>query len=333
MVFVLTDLPDLPAALRALIAQVPPGRVVTCGGLAVALGDIRASRWVGHCVLHHDHTADCNCHRVVRAHGVLGGFVGGSLAAKQKLLRFDGVAIKNQVVDLDRFGCNDFATTFPLARLRAEQDSLLERWRGDSWTKLPERLGGVDVSYSARGEAVAAYTVVDSPSGELVWSTTISVPVAFPYIPTYLTYRELPALLAVVDVARQAGQLAELTLVDGTGILHPRRLGVAAHLGIVAGLATVGVTKSLLCGRVKGEPRPGLPVPVVQDQELLGMAIVPAQRENSILYVSSGQGVDLATAQLAVESMLRGRRLPEPIYWADRLSRGVARGRAVRMGR
>ncbi|MBL9124235.1 MAG: endonuclease V [Planctomycetaceae bacterium] len=322
------NLPDLPAALRGLITEIPPGRVATCGGLATALGDLRASRWIGHFLLHHEHSPPCPCHRVVRVKGLLGGFVQGGATIKKDLLLREGIRISAESIDLQRYGFAEFSTSQPLVQLRQEQERLQRKWRERRWRRLPQRIGGIDVSYSRRGEAVASYTVVEVDTGELVWSTTIATPVSFPYIPTYLTFRELPALLAAVDAARQAGSLAELTLVDGTGILHPRRLGIASHLGIVAQIATVGVTKSLLCGRVEGKPRLGTPAPVFCDDALLGMAIIPTH-DRAPLYVSAGQGVDLETALAAVAGTLRGRRLPEPIYWADRLSRSAARAGSV----
>lgn len=324
---VINHLPDLCAELMGLVDQIPDGRVTTCGTLATALGDTRASRWVGHYLLHHVHTPDCNCHRVVRAGGVIGGYVSGSIVAKREMLEAEGVALSGGLLDLAAYGFDQFATSHPLAALRREQDALIGQLRLTPWSKLPPQMGGIDVSYTSSGDAVAAYVLVDTHSGELVWSATVARPVRFPYVPTYLTFRELPGLLAVAEAARAAGKLAELTLVDGTGILHPRRLGVASHFGMVAGLATAGVTKKLLHGRVASPPGHEMPSPIFDNDDLLGVAIRPVPNQAATLYVSPGQGVDVATAQAAVEAMLRGRRLPEPIYWADRLSRAAARVR------
>lgn len=319
------SLPDLFLELERLIAQIPPGRVVTCGALAEALGDRQAARWIGHFLLHHDHRPDCPCHRVVRAGGALGQYVAGSAGVKRALLEAEGVAVEADRVDLEHVGFATLTSTRPLRLLRQEQQALAGRVVLQSWNELPECIGGIDVSYASSGEAVAAYALVAVASGELVWSTTVRCAVTFPYIPTYLTYRELPALLQAVSAARAAGQLAELALVDGAGILHPRRLGIAAHLGVVAGIATVGVAKSLLCGRVAGEVEIGSPAPILLEDVLTGVAVMPVANRKHTLYVSPGQGVDVATAERAVAAMLRGRRLPEPIYWADRLSRAAAR--------
>ena len=89
-----------------------------------------------------------------------------------------------------------------------------------------------------------------SRRAELVWSAKIRRAIRFPYITSYLTFRELPILLELLGEVRAAGRMAPVLLVDGSGILHPRRFGVASHLGVAADAATIGVTKKLLCGKV-----------------------------------------------------------------------------------
>ena len=88
---------------------------------------------------------------------------------------------------------------------------------------------------SERREGIAAYALVETASGQLVWSTTVRRRVVFPYITTYLSFREIPILLDLLDEVRSAGRMAEVLLVDGSGILHHRHAGIASHLGVVAG--------------------------------------------------------------------------------------------------
>jgi deoxyribonuclease V len=150
--------------------------------------------------------------------------------------------------------------------------------------------------------------------------------VRFPYISSYLSFRELPLLLDLLDEVRAAGQLSPVVLVDGTGILHPRHAGIASHLGVLAAVATVGVTKKLLCGKVQGgDMRPLEARPVVLDDRPTGIALRPTAGSLRPIYVSAGHGVDLAFAERLVRRLLLGRRLPEPLYWADRLSRRCAK--------
>jgi deoxyribonuclease V len=319
------DLPDLPALLRALVAQVPPGRVTTCGTLAAALGNPIAARWVGHFLLHHEHDAACPCHRVVLAGGLLGNYVAGLGAAKARRLGREGVPVRCGVVDLERYGWSEFESDRPLERLKQVQASVLARAVIRRRRKLPRLVGGVDLAY--RGPvAAAAFALVDAQSGELVWSSTRVGQVRFPYITSYLSFRELPLLLELIEEVRHAGRLPDVVLVDGSGMLHPRQAGIATHLGVVAQLSTVGVTKKLLCGRVQTRDLdPGQSCPVVLDDRVVGVALRPTSGSRRPIYISIGNAVDLNFAEHLVRSLLVSRRLPGPIYWADRLSRQTAR--------
>ena len=139
---------------------------------------------------------------------------------------------------------------------------------------MPEFVGGVDVAYPNAEEGVAAYALVETATGRLVWSTTVRRRVVFPYISTYLSFREIPILLDLLDEVRAAGRMAEVLLVDGSGILHHRHAGIASHLGVVASIPTIGVTKKLLCGSVNIEGMaPGESRPVVHEGRPIGIAI------------------------------------------------------------
>jgi len=314
------DVPDLTARLFDLLAQVPRGRVATCGDLADALGDRVASRWVGHVALHHDHQRDCRCHRIVRAGGALGGYAAGSSREKIEMLRSEGIDVQDERVDLERHGFKEFESDRPLKRLRESQEAMRSRIRICPRRGLPKLIGGVDVAYPRPGIGSAAYALVERDSGQLVWSAVVRRPGVFPYISSYLSFREIPILLELLDKVRAAGRLAEVLLVDGTGILHPRRAGIASHLGVAAGLPTVGVIKKLLCGRVNLDGMaPGQSRPVHDDHRLLGFALRPTVGKP--IFISPGHRTNAAFAEQAARQTLAGRRLPAPIDWADRLSR------------
>ncbi|NQU21039.1 MAG: endonuclease V [Candidatus Nealsonbacteria bacterium] len=320
----LGEIPDLSRCLRDLIAQVPAGRVTTYGRLAEALGNRIAARWVGHFAMNHAHTPTCPCHRIVRADGRLGLFIAGDERAKARRLAREGVIAEQGAVDLTRYGFDDFVGNRPLQRLERIQQDLVAKVSIRPRRRMPKLAGGVDVSYPNPDEGVAAYALVETATGRLVWSTTVRRRVVFPYITTYLAFRELPVLLDLIEAVRVADRLAPVVLVDGSGILHQRHAGVASHLGVVAGIATVGVTKKLLCGQVdidgmaSGESRP-----VVHEDRLIGTAIRPTAGSRRPIFISPGHRVDVAFSERLVQSLLHGRRLPEPIYWADRLSRAV----------
>jgi deoxyribonuclease V len=300
--------------------------MTTCGDLAEALGNRIAARWVGHYALHHEHGDDCPCHRIVRAGGVLGGYATGSVHEKMQRRSDEGVIIQNGIVDLQRFGFDRFASDRPLEHLRQVQEAIQQRIVLRPRRRVPKFTAGVDVAYPRPGLGRAAYALIETDTGRLAWSAVIERPVAFPYISTYLSFREIPILLDLLDEVRRADRLAEVLLVDGSGILHHRHAGLASHLGVVAERATIGITKKLLCGAVnlKDMP-PGESRPVVFDDELVGAALRPTAGSRRPIFISPGHRVDLAFAEMLVRRLLLGRRLPEPIYWADRLSRSKAK--------
>ena len=348
--------PELASCLRQLIVQTPPGKVTTCGDLAEALGNKIAAMWIGYFSLHHPHDADCMCHRIVRAGGKLGPFIIRA-EEKEKILAREGIEIHAGLVDLGRFGFHDFHSDRPLEKLRHVQEAIQRRIVLRPRRRIPKYVGAVDVAYPNAEEGKAAYALVETATGRLVWSATLRRRVVFPYITTYLAFREIPILLELLDQVRAAGRLAEVLLVDGSGILHHRHAGVASHLGVVASLPTIGVTKKLLCGRMDIEGmKPGesrsvweenpsaghvpllrrssaechsLPEhclfqAVAQEEgngKLLGVALRPTAGSLRPIFVSPGHRVDVAFSERLVRMLLLGRRLPEPLYWADRLSR------------
>ena len=207
----------MAGCLRRLLAQVPVGRVTTPGVLAAALGNPIAARWVGYYLAHHDHDPQCACHRVVRAGGVVPGC--GAIwtpASQARQLRSEGVEVHAGTVDLARYGFQQFASERPLERLARLQQGIVARVSIRPRRRMPRLVGGVDISYSGQDRGVAAYGLVDRATGELAWSTTICRTVRFPYISSYLTFRELPLLLDLLEAVRAAGQLSSVVLVDGT---------------------------------------------------------------------------------------------------------------------
>lgn len=322
----LRNLPGMEGQLMELVRQIPRGRVTAYGQLAEALGNRIASRWVGHYLRHHPHDATCPCHRVVRAGGELGGFVTENIDDKSRLLQADGVEVSAGSVDLKRFGFAGFDGDRPLARLREFQVQLQKQLTLECNIVSPHLVAGVDVSYDGRGNGVAAYALVEMPDCELVWSATVRRAVRFPYITSYLAFRELPLLLDLLEEVRGQQPFADVLLVDGSGIMHPRGAGIASQLGIVADIPTVGVTKKQLCGDVDlRDIQPGETRAVQMDGTTIGVALRHRQRSKRPLFISPGHRMDVPTAAQLVQQLSQIRPLPEPIYWADRLSRREAK--------
>lgn len=314
---------DLWAELARLLRQIPAGRVTTYGLLAEALGDRSAARWVGEFLVDHPHSPQCPCHRVVRQDGRPGLYIAGDSEGKLARLRSEGVAIDAGRVVAPPFA--DFDSCAPLRRLKEFQLGVPGRLRLRGGSRRPRRVAALDVAYLSPREALVACVVADAATLAILDATTLRVPVTFPYIPGYLTFRELPAMLAAWQCCRTRGPQAELVLIDGNGILHPRRAGIAACFGLLADVPTIGVGKSLLCGRVDLEGlRSGEQRPVLHDGELIGMALKSTDASRPI-FVSPGNHVDVPGAAQFVQRLFAGHRLPEPLHVADRLTKQTVR--------
>lgn len=318
----LAEPPDLAAELRSLVLQIPRGRVAAFGDLAEALGDLQAARWVAMELPALD-PEQIPVHRVIRRTGQIVGTASLPMESRLDRLRREGVEIHDETVDLKTAGWNRFSGAKPLEALKELQRQLAARVTLPPLDALPQRIAGVDVSYGRNGLAVAAYAVVDTASRQLLFHETVTAEVRFPYIPGYLSFRELPLYWNLLQKMRDAGRLEPWILVDGNGILHPRRAGIASLLGCVATLHTVGVSKHRLCGQVVDEHSAVSPL-VGEDAAVQGFRL-RRDSKRSTLYVSPGSGVDVDGALRLAQSQLCGHRLPEPLHHADRLSREAAR--------
>ena len=178
----------------------------------------------------------------------------------------------------------------------------------------PRFIAGVDIS-AERGSEVAsgAVVVLQYPELTLVEIKVVQGKLGFPYIPGLLSFREAPLTLAA---CQQLTITPDLILVDGQGIAHPRRLGLASHLGLFLDTPTIGCAKSLLCGQHQ-EPgvEPGSYAEVMDRGETIGVALRTKFGVKPV-YVSIGHRVDLGTAIHWVLECCRGYRLPEPLRLA-----------------
>jgi deoxyribonuclease V len=324
------DLPllDLEAELTALLTQIPPGKVTTYGDLADALGLRGAARWVGEYLRDHAHDENCPCHRVVRREGELGLYIiGREPSEKAARLKAEGVRICDRHVErFDEVIFRDFRSCKPLLRLIELQLELATQVKLMPRSDVPRLAAGLDVSYARDGSATGGCAVIESGSGRVIWTTTHRDRAGLPYIPSLLTFRELPMLLTLFDRVRKEFPELDLYFVDGNGMLHPRGAGIAACFGVVADVPTIGVAKSLLCGLLQtpASPSGDWQALVTIDKRTVGAVLVnPASSRP--LYVSPGQRIDVSSAARLARAFLCGHRLPEPLYWADRLSRSQAR--------
>lgn len=316
------DIPDLHSELESLLRQVPEGRVTTFGDLARALGDVGAARWAAQTIRDNELADDCPVHRVVMKTGELSG---ENISDQQKRLKREGVAITKRKVDVAEVGFHDFKSSAPLAVLKAAQNKVPKKLKLTAYDKTPKEIAAVDLSYLSDGTAVACYALVETATGKLLWSETVHREVPFPYISGYLSYRELPILLELLEHVQSQRAVSDVLFVDGNGILHPRRAGIASNLGVLANLRTVGVGKTLLHGKVDVSlVKPESPQPVRDGEEIIGMA-VKAEAKSKPIFISPGHRIDVDNAARLARLLFHGHRIPEPIYQADALSRARAR--------
>ena len=189
----------------------------------------------------------------------------------------------------------------------------------------PRYIAGVDISApKAPGVASGAVVVLSYPELRLVETKTASSRLEFPYIPGLLSFRESPLILAA---CQKLAITPDLILVDGQGIAHPRRMGLASHLGLLLNTPTIGCAKSRLCGE-HGEPgsEPGSYAELLDRGEVIGAVLRTKSGVNPI-YVSIGHKIDLQNAIHWVLSCCRGFRVPEPTRLAH-----LAAGGSIKPG-
>lgn len=185
----------------------------------------------------------------------------------------------------------------------------------------PKWIGGADVGFEQQGLVTRAVIVVLSwPQLELVEYQIARVPTQLPYIPGLLSFREVPGLMAAWEKIQHK---PELVLVDGQGIAHPRRFGVASHFGLLANVATIGVAKSRLCGDdVIPDEEPESCLPLMAGENQLGW-VLRSKKRCKPLYISPGHKIGFSSSLTWVKQCLKGYRLPEPTRFAD----GIASNR------
>ncbi|MGD1854299.1 MAG: deoxyribonuclease V [Leptolyngbyaceae cyanobacterium] len=179
-------------------------------------------------------------------------------------------------------------------------------------------VAGVDAGFEQEGTVIrAAVVVLQLPELTLLEQAIAYRPTTFPYVPSLLSFREMPTVL---DALSQLTLEPDLILCDGAGVAHPRRLGIASHLGVLIDKPTIGVAKSRLLG-THGDlpPEKGAWVPLMDRGERIG-AVLRSRAGTKPLYVSAGHRIGLETAVDYVLQCTPKYRLPETTRLADRLA-------------
>ena len=195
----------------------------------------------------------------------------------------------------------------------------------DGYAKPLRTIAGFDVGFEDDGATTRAATVLlDADTLAVLDQQVARLPTRMPYIPGLLSFRELPALLAALELLPTAPDLA---FVDGHGIAHPSRLGIAAHFGVATGLPSIGVAKKILVGeaRLALHEMRGAFTPLRHGPEQIGW-LLRSKPGCLPLVVSPGHKVAMASAAELVMRFVGRYRLPEPTRLADRLASRRDRG-------
>ncbi len=319
-------LPDLVQITAELLRQIPRGKVTTYKSIAIALGDKLATRIVPSLLASHKDEANSLTHKVVQSDGTVTGKTEEERTQKIRLLQAENIfVIDGHVAPLEKFLFRNFKCDAPLVKLQRLQLEAKEKLSLRAEQASYKTIGGIDLSY-AGSLGIATYVSVELQAKKLLISQTEAQQVKFPYIPSYLAFRELPAMLALMQKLKTENKLAEITLVDGNGTLHHRHAGIACQLGVLLDVATIGITKSLLYGRAEKDLQklqPGEVCYIEADGQKLGAAF-QSKPKTEPFFISPGHKIDLETAIEIARACLGEGRLPEPIQLAHDASQEAA---------
>jgi len=326
--------------VSSLLRQIPKGRVCSFSELAEALGDRRAARAVALMMRTHPSRSRQETgfpwHRMVSFEG----FLLGSWPRKEEqreLLEREGVAVElsashenkgspqenaMKVKQFQELLFTDFDSVFPLGHCRGLQLKLRKKVKlssffasaGKGQGKLDElTFAGFDVAY-ADDKAVGAAVVTKGE--KVIEECVVTKDEVFPYISSYLSFRELPVLLSLY---RGLGTKPDICLVDGNGILHPRGIGLASHFGVLLDAPTIGVAKTLLTGQCSGDKENENHGGLHLDEHLVGFWLRATARTKNPVYISSGHKI-LPEEALELVKYSSRFRVPEPIRLAHNLA-------------
>ncbi|MDQ6788171.1 MAG: deoxyribonuclease V [Acidobacteriota bacterium] len=188
----------------------------------------------------------------------------------------------------------------------------------DKFNAPIKTVAGIDLGYDAKNDTSRAVVVVLSfPELELLETAEAILPIQFPYVPGLLSFRETPVAIKALEKLTLA---PDVILCDGQGLAHPRRFGIACHIGLIADVPTIGVAKAVLVGKFEnlGETRRSI-APLIHRNEQVGVALRTKDKVQPV-FVSVGHRISLETATDIVLQCAPKYRLPETTRLADKLA-------------
>lgn len=179
-------------------------------------------------------------------------------------------------------------------------------------------IAGVDQAFGGEN-IISGIVVLHYDSLEVIERAYSIQPVSFPYISTFLSFREGPAIVSAFEKLKTS---PDILMVDGAGINHPRRAGIATHIGVALDVPTIGITKKILCGEGKEPAQVGEASPLIYDGKKVGWLLKSTNRSRAIV-VAPGHRVSLDSSLSIVKACLRGHKLPEPARLAHEYANGL----------
>jgi len=303
-------------AVYDLVSQIPSGKVSTYGGIAKALGDVRASRAVGRILNSNPKLIDIPCHRVVHSNSDVGGYRLG-IKKKIELLEDEGIGVRDWKVEaFSSHLFSDFVTDYPLKKLRDEQIAMGKKVVLDDAFEKIETVAGVDAAYSG-GNAYGTCVVFDYSTKKIIDEKTVVSKIDFPYISTYLSFREYPVIEKTV---KSLSEKPTVLMFDGNGVLHPFGIGIASHAGVLLDIPTIGVAKNLLCGTLEFIPKKqGDFSRVVYKNKTIGFCLKSSKNAKPV-FISPGHKISFESSLKIVKEFCK-YRIPEPIRIADMIGK------------
>ena len=206
----------------------------------------------------------------------------------------------------------------PREAIELQKQFAYEVIQADKLDEPVKTVAGIDLGYDVKNDTSRAVVVVLSfPELELLETSEALLPIQFPYVPGLLSFRETPVAIKALEILKIT---PDLILCDGQGLAHPRRFGIACHIGLIADVPTIGVAKSILVGRFEnlGEAR-GNTAPLIHRNEQIGVALRTKDKTQPV-YVSVGHRISLETVVKYVLECTPKYRLPETTRLADKMA-------------
>jgi len=295
-----------------IVRQIPEGRISSYGAVAEALGDKIAARAVGRMMNQNPNADTMPCYKIVHSNGKLGGF-GLGIDDKIRRLNEIDIEVKNdRIVDFNTVYFKDFDTNFPLKKLREDQIKLSKKIILEDGFKEIETVAGIDVSYPKNefDFACGACVIMNYKTKEIIEKKTIFWETDFPYISTYLFYREFPVIRELVNILKSD---PTVFMFDGNGILHPYYIGLASQAGITLNKPSIGIAKRLLYGDVSGN--------IVKINGIKkGNTFISSKKVKRPIFVSPGHKISFKSTMKIVKSLGKFK-IPEPLRQAHILAK------------